>query len=102
MTEQQSITFKIHDDILQKSCGLTVNIGDKYKDPRGFVWKCESIGLQHITFVQDINIEYDYWIPACERHTPYYILTFEETKRTLQCPVYDWKKTNEPTRTIKY
>jgi hypothetical protein len=104
MTEQQSITFKIHDDTLQKSCAITVNVGDKYEveSPRGFVWECVSIGFGHITFIQDINIEYDYFIPACERRKPFCILSFEQAKRVLQCPVYNWTKTNEPTRTIKY
>jgi hypothetical protein len=102
MEEQKSITFKIHDDKLQKSCGLTVNVGDKYKDSKGWVWKCDHIGFGHILFIQDVNIEYDWTVPMCDRGTPHYIMDFEQAKRTLQCPVYNWQKTTEPTRTIKY
>ena len=103
MEEQQSITLKIHDDKLQKSSSITVNVGDKYKEQsNGFVWECIGIGYGHITFVQDINIEYDYWVPSCDRRKPYCILSFEEAKWFLPCPIRNWVKTTEPTRTIKY
>lgn len=102
MEEQTSITLKLHDDILQKSSAITLNIGDKYKDSNGFVWKCDHIGYGHITFVQDINIEYSYWIPASQRGKPYYILTHDQAKMMLQCPYRNWTKTTEPTRTIKH
>ena len=99
---QQSITLKIFDNKLQKSCSLTVKVGDKYKDSNKFVWECTGIGYGHITFVQDVNIEYDYWVPSCDRRKPYCILSYEQAEWFLPCPIRNWVKTTEPTRTIEH
>jgi hypothetical protein len=103
MENKQSITFKIFDNELQKFCDITVNLGDKYKGVSGkFVWKCINIGFGYVTFVQDINIEYHWSVPSSDRRKPCCHWTYEQTKRILQCPIYNWVKTTEPTRTIKY
>ncbi len=102
MEEQKSITLKIFDRRLQKSCSITIKIGDKYKDSEKFVWKCTGIGFQHITFSQDINIEYEWYVPMSDRNTPYYIISYEQANWFFTCPIRNWVRTNEPTRTIKY
>jgi hypothetical protein len=102
---QQSITFKLQDDKLQKSCSITVTVGDRFKDGRGFVWECTSISYGHISFSQYINIEYvSWWTPACQRYTPGYvlILNYEQAKMILQCPVYNWTRNYDPIKTIQH
>jgi len=98
--EEDNIILKMHDDKLQKSYSINLKVGDKYKDDNGFIWKCNGIGYGHIAFVQDINIIHHWTVPQSQRGTPYYILTVDQTKQFLQCPVRNWNKTDEPTRTI--
>ena len=102
MEEQKSITLKTFDNRLQKSSSITINVGDKYKDTNKLVWECKRIDSGHIMFVQDINIEYNWSVPDCQRNKPYYILTYEQAKWFLPCPVRNWIRTNEATKTIKY
>lgn len=104
MLNQEKITLKCFDNTLQNSFSITIKVGDKYKDEQGFVWKCENISCGHIIFVQDIKINYEdhWWVPSSERQKPSMIMDFETTKKILQCPVRNWKKTNKETKTIKY
>lgn len=102
MVEQKSITLKTFDNILQKSSNLTIKVGDKYKDTNKIVWECKRISCNHLLFVQDINVEYDWSVPDYQRHKPHYILTYEQAKWFLTCPIRNWIRTNEPTKTIKY
>lgn len=78
-----------------------VKVGDKYNDGR-MTWICTKISNGFVTFCQDIIVNYHWSVPSSDRHIPYHILTFEQTKQRLQCPVYNWTKTEEPTRTINY
>lgn len=82
--DNQSVTFKVHDDSIQKSSSITVNIGDRYVDGVDMVWQCRNISCGHVTFVSITG-----------NTSKCYILTFEETEMILQCPVYDWTRISE-------
>lgn len=101
-TDIQRVTLRQHFDDGREPWMTTVSIDDKFRDGKNWVWKCIGIGCGHISFVQDVEIEYEYYVPMSDRGKPSYVLTYDEAKRILQCPVYDWKRTYEPTRKVKY
>jgi len=100
-TELQRVTLRKHFGDGREPWMTTVSIDDKFSEGTR-VWKCIGIGCGHITFVQDIEVEYEYHVPMSDRHVPYSIMSYDQAKRVLQCPVHDWKRTDEPTRKVKY